>query len=134
MHFHFNRITTLSLFLLIGLLSSCLKKEPDNCIDYVEAPVVEVTGPGSATINEPVSLAISFGCFNGCGSFGRFETTESNDTTIVNVIAKYSGCICTQDAPIRQTNYVFQSAAPGDHFLKFDKQDGNVILKQITVQ
>lgn len=122
----------LSLFVII--LSSCLKKETDNCVSYSEAPITEVTGSETGFINQPVNLTVSFGCFNGCGNFGRLETSQSNDTTIIKVIAKYSGCICTQDAPIRQTNYAFQSATAGTYFLKFSKLDGSFILKQVLIQ
>ena len=114
-------------------LAGC-KAEADKCISYTAAPVTAVTGAITGNVNQDIPLAVSFGCFNGCGQFGSIQESSSGDTTIIHVVAKYEGCICTQDAPTRQTGYIFRRSQPGVYPLKFMQFDNHYILHTITVQ
>ncbi|MFT3979865.1 MAG: hypothetical protein QM687_05300 [Ferruginibacter sp.] len=114
-------------------LAAC-KAEAEKCISYVPAPVVAVEGATSGNINEDIPLTVSFGCFNGCGQFGSIQESSNGDTTIINVVAKYEGCICTQDAPVRQVAYLFRRSQPGVYPLKFMQYNNNYTLHTITVQ
>lgn len=94
------------LFSLALLLVSCKKnKENSNCLSYTNAAVTNIAGPNTAFINQEIVLTISFQCTNGCGQFGSFEETSLGNNINVTVKAKYEGCICTQDFPIRTTQY-----------------------------
>ena len=121
--------------IFIVSLIAC-NKTPDNdeCLEFKQSPVSVVTGPATGNINQDINLAVSFSCFNGCGQFGSFNSTTVADTTTIEVIAKYEGCICTQDLPVRQTNYTFRKSQPGTYHLKFMQLHNAYIVHTITVQ
>ena len=96
--------------------------------------VVQVSGPSSTSINTDVTLQVKFGVNSGCGHFGRFEKTEADFNHNITVIAKYEGCVCTANAPVRTVNYLFKASTPGIYYLKFKKNSTQVITHQITVQ
>ncbi|MBS1752883.1 MAG: hypothetical protein R2765_12490 [Ferruginibacter sp.] len=127
-------ISTFFAFIIVCFLS-CDKTPDDNkCLSYTQAPVTKVEGPNTGNVNQDINLIVSFGCFNGCGQFGKFEQTSDGDTTTINVIAKYEGCICTQDAPIRQTTYKFKATQPGIYFLKFLQTEKAYLTDTIQIQ
>jgi hypothetical protein len=115
---------------------SCNKvpKEDTLCNSLTLAPVTKVEGPKTAAINQTIALTVYFGCFNGCGNFGNYEQTVNGNTTTINVIAKYQGCICTQDAPVRQSIYNFSAPQTGTYYLKFFQATNTYITDTITVQ
>ena len=126
-------LSGISLSMLVSL--NCTKKENNSkCLSYEIGPVTNVGGPATGFVNQDIFLLISFGCYNGCGQFGYFEQSFNGNTAIINVIAKYQGCICTQDTPIRQTIYKFRAAQPGTYYLKFLKTTGNYLIDTITIQ
>ena len=91
-------------------------------------------GANTALVNQEVVLTVSFGCFNGCGQFGNFEETTTGNTSTINVNAKYEGCICTQDAPIRTTLYKFKKSQTGTYELKFWQGASSYLTYTIIVQ
>jgi hypothetical protein len=122
-----------TLLVAIFVQQSCSKAHDDKCLSFVKAPVTKVEGPNTGTINQDLTLEVSFGCFNGCGRFGNFEQTSNNDTTTINVIAKYEGCMCTQDAPIRQTTYNFKATEKGTYYLKFWQAEKGYLLYTVQI-
>ncbi len=120
---------------LIVILGGCSKQEEENkCISYIQAHVVKVEGNKTGVINQEMELSVYFGCFNGCGSFEKTESTLIGDTTFVKVIAVYSGCICTQDAPIRTGIFKYKSSKKGTHYLKFIKTGGSYLSDTLYIQ
>lgn len=116
-------------------LAGCFKDPDDEeCISYHSSPVTQVDGPSTAAVNQEIDLVVSFTCFNGCGQFGSFEKVTVVDTTHVNVLAKYQGCMCTQDIPVRQAIYKFKAAQAGTYYLKFRQDDNTILTETITVQ
>lgn len=85
-------------------------------------------------VNQEIILTVSFGCYNGCGQFGSFDEVISGNATTITVNAKYEGCICTQDAPIRQTTYKFKKSQAGTFDLKFLQAENTYLIHTITVQ
>lgn len=128
-----NLIILTSLFSFCIFLLACKKTKEAPCLSYIQAPVTNVTGPVTGAVNQPITLSVYFGCFNGCGQFNNFEKTSSGNTTTINVIAKYEGCICTQVAPILQTSYNFQASQAGTYELKFLEND-TYLTHTIVVQ
>jgi hypothetical protein len=119
----------------IILLVACNKHQEDTtCISFSKAPVSKIEGATTATVNQEIPLTISFGCFNGCGSFGNVEQISNGNTTTIIVNAKYQGCVCTQDAPTRQTTYLFKKAMAGTYVLKFQQTETTYLMYTITVQ
>lgn len=127
---------TLSLVVFATIiLSGCKKTQHDKeCLSYTKAPVIKIEGLNTGLVNQDISLTVYFGCFSGCGQFGKFEQTSNGNTTTINVIAKYQGCICTQDAPIRQTIYNFKGSQPGTYYLKFFQTENAYLTYMLTVQ
>jgi hypothetical protein len=114
---------------------SCEKKDEDNsCLSYTKAPVTKIEGANSVLVNQEIILTVSFGCYNGCGQFGNFDEEISGNTTTLTVNAKYEGCICTQDAPIRQTTYKFKKSQKGTFNLQFLQTGNTYMTHTITVQ
>ena len=130
-----NFIIFTCLVFSILVLSSCNKTQDDNkCLSYIKAPVIKVEGPNTGLVNQDINLTVSFGCFNGCGQFGNFEQTSNGDTTTINVIAKYEGCLCTQDVPIRQATNKFKVTQTGTYYLKFLQTGKTYLTDTIRVQ
>lgn len=113
-------------------LSNC--KQDDECVEYKQAPVTLTNTPLTGEINKDILIDVSFGCFNGCGQFGSFEEDKQGNTLIIKVIAKYQGCTCTHDVPIRQTTYTFNTAEKGTYYLKFLKNDNNYLTDTLIIQ
>ncbi len=117
------------------LLLGCNKKhDNEKCLSYTKAPVTKIEGAVSALVNQEVDLTVSFGCFSECGQFGNFEEIITGNTITFDVNAKYEGCICTADAPTRQTLYKFKRSQPGTYELKFLVSTNNYLTHTITVQ
>lgn len=115
-------------------LSSCSDDDSDdNCISFSEAAVDAV---------EPIENADAAGFLykvyfyvgNGCGNFGSFEETVDGNTRTIKVIAKYEGCVCTEDIPLRDTVYSFNPTAPGTYTLKFVQEDNTFITETVVVE
>ena len=122
-------------FSLIIILLGCDKKHEDtSCLSSTKAPVTKIEGANSALVNQEIILTVSFGCYNGCGQFGNFDEVFSGNSTTIAVNAKYEGCICTQDAPIRQTTYKFKKSQTGTFDLKFLKTENTYLTHTIIVQ
>ena len=121
---------------LIITLLGCNKKNEDNstCLSFTKAPVIKIEGANSALVNQEVFLTVSFGCFSGCGQFGNFEEVNTGNATAITVNAKYEGCICTHDAPIRQTIYKFKKSQTGTFDLKFLQAENTYLTHTIIVQ
>ena len=113
----------------------CSKKQYDsNCLSYSKAPVTKVEGSAIASANQEISLTVSFVCYNGCGQFGNLEEVIAGNETTIIIHAKYEGCICIQDVPIRQTLYKFKKSKPGAYYLKFFKGENTYLTHAIIVQ
>jgi hypothetical protein len=129
-------ITPLFLFfyLLITLLG-CYKKHTDSkCLSFAKAPVIKVEGANSAMPNQEVTLTVSFGCHNGCGQFGNFDETIISNVTTIIVNAKYEGCTCTHNLPIRQSLYKFKKSQAGRYDLRFWQTENTYLTHTIIVQ
>ena len=123
------------LFSLALLLISCKKnKENSNCLSYTNAAVTNIAGPNAALVNQEIVLAISFQCTNGCGQFGSFEENSVGNIIQVTVKAKYEGCICTQDLPIRTSQYKFKKSQPGSFELRFLQSNNSYLSHTVVVQ
>ena len=120
--------------LLIVLLGCARKQVANNCLFYTKAPVTKIEGATTVLVGQEIDLTVSFGCSNGCGQFDNFEENISGNTTIINVIAKYEGCICTEIAPTLKTSYTFKKSQTGTYELKFLKDDNSYLTHTIIVQ
>ena len=127
------RLLFLSMCTLL-IFTSCLKNiEPPVCTSTGETPISNVMGANTTTVNTNIDIAVDFQAVNGCGNFNSFAETTVGDTTYVRTIAKYDGCVCTQDLPTRTGIYKFKRPAAGRYFLKFNK-GATSLVHPVTVQ
>lgn len=104
----------------------------DNCVEFHPAGIEEVNT--AATIDAVgYPFVVGFRVTNGCGQFGSFAVTKAGNEITIEVIAKYEDCICTLDAPLRETVFVFNETTSGTYLLKFKKQDGSFITETIVI-
>ena len=134
MTWRYFKTFTFCAFFFIPLFSCDKQKDVQDCLSFTKAPITKIEGGNDALVNQEVGLTVSFGCFNGCGQFGNFEQTSNGDTTTINVIAKYEGCLCTQDVPLRQATYKFKVTQTGTYYLKFLQTGKTYLTDTIRVQ
>ncbi|PHR96116.1 MAG: hypothetical protein COA80_09310 [Leeuwenhoekiella sp.] len=132
-------VKTLNLILLVcsfSLILSCNTKNDDHemsCTSSGIAYVTSVDAPTQVEINETINIAVEFQLLNGCGQFGKFIETQDGATRIIEVEATYEGCICTQDLPIRTTNYEFKVNSAGNYKLNFRSSETEFIVVTLSV-
>ncbi|HZJ35910.1 MAG TPA: hypothetical protein VFD29_04735 [Gillisia sp.] len=125
-------IITLSILLTINI--SCSENDKNDCVENKLAYVTSVNSPSNGVINEITNIEVDFGVNNGCGQFGEFIETENGNVKIIEINARYFGCICTQDAPIRTVNYEFITQIPGNHELRFKSNDTDFITVNLLIE
>jgi len=126
---------TLYLSLIALFIISCDSESDnsDNCVEYLPAgieTVVENPTADAATFLFNVAFRVT----NGCGQFYSFEQTIVGNSTTIQLIAKYEGCFCTEDTPLRETVYTFNPTFPGTYTLKFKMLDDNYITKTVIFE
>ncbi len=128
-------LTNIFLVLPIFLFLSCSRKHhSDTCISYNQAPVSNIEGPKSGSVNQEIDITVSFDCMNGCGQFGRFEQSSKDNATEIKVIAKYEGCVCSDNVPTLQSIYKFKAKKPRIYLLKFFQEDNVYLTDTIVVK
>ncbi len=116
-------------------LTSCLgdsNNSPNECYYTIYVGVTDVTGPTTATVNQQITLDVTFNVADSCGSFQAYyeEPTNTNEKTIT-VLAKYLGCDCTAGVVTKTVPYNFKAQATGTYVLKF--KITNTTFKTVTI-
>lgn len=124
---------TLLLSILLLWIMSCSKEQDSNCIENKIAYVTLINSPSTGSVNQNINIEVSFGVNNGCGNFGKFIETQNGNTKTIEVEARYEGCVCTQDAPTRKTNYVFKTQNSANYILKFKSSATEFITANLTI-
>ncbi len=116
-----NRLPLIAIALLLFItFTGCLKNGQDSrCLSSILANTSSISGPASVPRNETGEINVSFQALNGCGQFERFIESTVADTSFIQIIARYDGCVCTQDLPIRTAKYSFKKTLPGTYYFKF---------------
>lgn len=132
------KLKILNFFVLIFISSfiiSCNNDDYENntCISYETGYVTSVNAPTTGNVNETITIAVNFGVFNGCGRFEKFTETDNGNMKTIEVEAKYEGCICTQEAPIRTANYEFTARDAGEYKLNFKSSPTEFITINLTI-
>ncbi|MDO6389821.1 hypothetical protein Q4E40_06760 [Pontibacter sp. BT731] len=113
-------IRLLCLLALIVLSAmSCSKEDSELPAQERPAPTVRVEAPTTAQAGETVTVDVYFQVNGGCGEFGSFDVSTSGKETVIRVVAKYKGNMCTDDLPIRKATYTFRPTEAGTYTLKF---------------
>lgn len=120
--------------IIFGLLAGCSDDDKnEECISSQIAFVTSVDDPKTGTVNKPLNIEVSFPVYNGCGGFGKFIEKKDGNTRVIEVEAKYVGCICTTDIPIRKVNYEFVTNKAGNYELKFKSSPTEYITINLTI-
>ena len=134
------KLKALFFFVLIFISSLLISCDNDNdndkineCIEYEIGYITSIDAPTTGSVNENINIEVNFGVFNGCGRFEKFIETENGNVRTIEVEAKYEGCICTQDAPIRTTNYEFTASNAGEYELNFKSSPTEFITVNLTI-
>ncbi|MBA6151570.1 hypothetical protein [Gelidibacter maritimus] len=129
-----KKIILLLSTMIFGLLVSCSDDDKnEDCISNQAAFVTSVDAPKTGTLNKTLNIEVSFQVNNGCGGFGDFIEKKDGNTRVIEVEAKYVGCICTDNLPIRTVNYEFITNKAGNHELKFKSSPTEFITINLTV-
>ena len=125
---------TVYLFFLMLVLASCsLSNSSATCIENRGAPIETVVEKPNTDASKHM-FDVAFRVDNGCGDLGTFEQSTEGNTTTVWIIAKYEGCVCTQDTPLRNAVYTFNQTVPGTYTLKFKMIDNNYVTKTVVIE
>lgn len=130
----FNKVKTkIFLFFLSAILASCSDDDSKECIGYRPENVTEVNAPSSGNINESIEIEVKFVVSNGCGKFDKFIESGSEQLKIIEVQAKYEGCICTANISIITAIYEITYSTIGEKELKFKSGETDYITLNISV-
>ncbi len=124
----------LFVFITVITFTSCRLDNNNECFSISPAGISTIDGPSTATVNQPVSINMTFMVGNGCGSYYSTENFSEGDTTEVLVKVKFQGCMCTQQVMTLQQTYTFTPTVPGPHYFKYFVSDGNYLRDTIWVQ
>lgn len=122
------------LSLLLVTLISCNSDNFSNepCIEFKPAGIETVLEKSNADASGFL-FDVEFGVDNACGQFDSFNQTTNGTTTTIQVIAKYEGCVCTQETPLRHAVYFFSKSTPGTYILKFKMKNNSFIAHTVIV-
>lgn len=123
---------TIIIFLLLIIVTGC--KNDDDCFSYRKVGASEVNAPDTGTVNEEISIEVSFMAADNCGTFSKFITTGTEKDRIIETEGKFDNCnMCTHAPEIRKANYRFTPTATGVYRLRFASSSDNYIEKEIQV-
>ncbi|WP_338356891.1 hypothetical protein [Yeosuana marina] len=130
-----ENIILLISIMIFGLLASCNDDDKeDECISNKTEYVTSVNSPTTGVVNETINIEVDFQVHNGCGQFGKFiETQNNNNVKNIEIEAKYEGCICTDNLPIRTVIYKFIPNNTGNYKLNFKSSPTEFITVNITI-
>lgn len=112
---------------------SCSKDDDNNQTISKTESVTQVTGPTTGTVNQEISLNVTYTVDGDCGTFEKTVETTTGNTKTIEVKVKYNKSkVCTQ--PTTQTMvYKFKVTAAGTYILKFKKSATEFVTQTIVV-
>ena len=129
----FSTFLSICLVLWVSLGCSDEDTDDDECISTGVAYVTTVESPSEGEVNETVDIEIEFPVYNGCGGFGQFLETKSENSITIEVEARYEGCVCTTDIPLITVNYEFITDKAGQYELKFSSSETEFITAIVNI-
>jgi len=129
------KLTTIALVLFAGAAFTSCSNDDDNTTAPVTKRhfVTAVTGPTTGTVNQELTLNVSFAVDNNCGTFSKFVETAPADQPLIEVEAKYAGTDCGTTPVTKTAPYKFKSTAKGTYNLKFKKSATESITQTIVI-
>lgn len=114
-------------------LLSCEKNENKNCVSYEPGRPISINGPSTGKVGDDINLTVEFAVMNGCGQFERFEESDAGHQKVISIVAKYSGCACTDNIPILTAEYVYKPTSSGIHYLKFESATTPPVVDTLVI-
>lgn len=121
------------LFAFIALLSCDKDDSANDCTALEIAYVTDVQAPETGVVGEDIEIEVSFDVRNSCGDFADFIQQQNENTRIIEVKAKYEGCVCLQVAETITTTYTYNPSLPDDYVFKFKSGEDEYITVSIAV-
>jgi hypothetical protein len=125
------KVVALVLFVSAGFVS-CNNDDIPSVVTK-RALVSAVTGATTATVNQEITLEVTYSVENSCGVFNKFIETTAENTKTIEVETKYEGKDCGTTAATKKTSYKFKAAVAGTYILKFKKSATEFVTQTITV-
>ncbi|MCH2236078.1 MAG: hypothetical protein MK078_17735 [Crocinitomicaceae bacterium] len=123
------------LFIILTLASSLAGQmscdKIDTACDEIKPTSALVDSlPDSIKVGEPYIVNIDYVLENSCGSFEKFETTNTGDKLQIQLITKYAGCNCDQTFSEELAQFNLLLEYPGYYSIEFweDDDDYNTFL------
>lgn len=95
--------------------------------------VTAVTGPTTGTVNQELTLNVTFVIDNSCGQFNKFIVATSGNTNTIEVEAKYTGNNCGTTPSTKTQPYKFTANQAGTYTLKFKKSATEFITQTVVI-
>ncbi len=123
----------LVLLVTVGFVS-CDNDDDKSSTTIKKSFVSLVTGPTTGTVNQELTLTVTFAVDNSCGTFNKYvETTKYETTKEIEVEAKYEGSNCGTTAVTKTESYKFKAAKVGTYILKFKKSATEFVSQTVEI-
>lgn len=130
------KLTTIALVLFAGAAFTSCSNDDDNKVSVTTKKqfVTLVAGPTTGTVNQELTLNVTYAVDNACGSFNKFvETAPVANTKQIEVEAKYTGSNCGTTPATKVEPYKFKATAAGTYALKFKKSATEFVTQTIVI-
>ncbi|MDR6967685.1 hypothetical protein J2X31_001697 [Flavobacterium arsenatis] len=107
-----------------------------NCSQVIGVSTVAVSGPTTATVNEEITLTVSYRVAEECGDFYAFNTQAISGTEKqITALVLYDVCNCdnTENTNVNEP-YKFKASVAGTYTLKFFKTEDTFVTHTVTVE
>jgi hypothetical protein len=101
------------------------ESDEQNKMYWIRYYVTSVNSPTTGTVNETIKIEVNFRVIIDDGGFEKLWNQSGNSKTI-EVEAKYEGCVCTLNIPIRKVDYT--ASKSGDYQLNLNQVLLNLLL------
>ena len=129
----FRLHTIAVLMLTAAAFTSCSNDDNNNSTSSKTEFVTQVAGPTTATVNQELSLDVTYTVAGECGVFEKTVETTAGNTKTIEVKVKYGTIeVCTQPTT-RNMVYKFKATVAGTYILKFKKNATEFITQTIVV-
>lgn len=129
-------LKTMALVLFVSTaFTSCSSDDDSGTTQTTQKEfVTAVTGPTTGTVNQEVTLNVTFAIDNACGQFNKYVQTTNGNTKTIEVEAKYVGNNCGTTPSTKSEPYKFTVTVAGTYVFKFKKSATEFITQTVVIQ
>ncbi|MGE5457584.1 MAG: hypothetical protein ACM3RX_04455 [Methanococcaceae archaeon] len=97
-------------------------------------PVSGITGPATATVNQMLTLEITYPTSSGCDYISEFQTVFSTNIVLVKAFgSSFDDTPCTQAAIPKKIKFNYIPTTQGAYIFKFINPDNSIIIYNLSV-